>query len=126
MNYDESAVLTTYIWNHYQHLMTDLEREAGIAIIGRQKAAAYDDSDDPTYTDMLLKHFGRIHRADINALLQDGPDLFRRHVRDRLLQAFPDQIRINRCRRCQRIVRTPVARLCTWCGHTWFDEQPAR
>lgn len=122
MDYDEPTVLATYIWEHFQHLMTALEREAGMALSARQKAAAYAD---PADADMLLRRFGRAHRADINTLLQDGPDAFRGRVRDRLLQAFPDQIAINRCRRCQRIARTPAARLCTWCGHTWFDEPPA-
>lgn len=123
MDYDEATVLTTYIWDHYQHLMTGLERETSAAIIGRQKAS---NTDNPALGQMLQERFGRIHRADINALLQDGPDVFRRRVRDRLMQTLPDQIHINRCRRCQRIVRTPVARLCTWCGHTWFDAPPAR
>jgi hypothetical protein len=39
MEYDDDGILTMYIWNHYQPLMTDFERLVGKAIIGRQKAA---------------------------------------------------------------------------------------
>lgn len=28
-------------------------------------------------------------------------------------------IRINRCPECSRIVRTPRAKQCLWCGHDW-------
>jgi hypothetical protein len=119
MDYDENSILTRYIWDHYHHLMTELEQQAGSAIIGRLKA---DDSTNPQTAKKLREDWGRTNDPTINALLQDGTATFRRRVRDRLLQTYPEQIFINRCPACQRIVRTPKARLCVWCGHTWYEQ----
>jgi hypothetical protein len=117
-DYDDNAILTAYIWNHYQHLMTDFERLVGKAIIGRAKA---EHSTSPEQTAMIQKSWGRMDDPAINAALQDGAEAFRRQVRDRLLQTSSEQIFVNRCPACHRIVRTPKARLCVWCGQTWYE-----
>lgn len=116
--YNEENALTGYIWGHYQRLMTEFEREVGQAIIGRQKAT---NTDSERMAAKLNQHMGRIDREDINQALAEGTDTFRKRVRDRILLTYPTEVLINRCPKCQRIVRTPVARLCTWCGHTWFE-----
>jgi hypothetical protein len=41
-----------------------------------------------------------------------------REVR-RILGEHTATHRINRCPRCHRVVRTPLARQCFWCGHDW-------
>jgi hypothetical protein len=119
MDYNEDDILTTYIWNHYTHLMTDFERQVGSAIIARTKA---EGSSDPRLADMLRRGWGGADAPAINAALQQGNDAFRQQVCERLLAAYGDQIIINRCPACQHIVRTPKARLCVWCGHTWFEQ----
>ena len=119
MDYDEDDILTAYIWNHYQHLMTDFERLVGKAIIGRAKA---EHSSSPQVSAMLQQSWGRADDPAVNAALQDGADVFRRQVRDRLMSTHSGQIVVNQCPVCQRIVRTPKARLCVWCGHTWYEQ----
>jgi hypothetical protein len=119
MDYNDDTTLTTYIWDHYQHLMTDFERQVGSATIGRAKA---DNSSNPQTAAILRQRWGRTDDPAIDAALQDGDAVFRRRVRDRLLQTYEEQIFINRCPACQRIVRTPKARLCVWCGHTWYEQ----
>jgi len=119
MDYNEDAVLTAYIWRHYTNLMTDFERQVGHAISGRAKA---DNSSNPEMRKLLRQRWGRADDAAINVALHDGADVFRRQVRDRLLDSYVEQILINRCPLCQRIVRTPKARLCLWCGHTWNEQ----
>jgi hypothetical protein len=118
MDYNEDAILTTYVWNHYTHLMSDFERRVGTAIIGRTKA---ENSSDPRMADMLRRSWGRADDPAINSALQDGAYRFRRQVRDRLLTAYADQVFINRCPACRRIVRIPKAHFCEWCGHTWYE-----
>ncbi len=83
MDYDDDGTLTAYIWNYYQHLMTDFERLVGKAIIGRAKA---EHSSSPKMTAMLQQGWGRVDDPAINAALQNGTEAFRRQVRDRLLQ----------------------------------------
>lgn len=50
MDYNENRILTTYIWNHYTHLMTDFERQVGSAISARKKAQ---NSSNPRQAAML-------------------------------------------------------------------------
>lgn len=35
INYDEEAQLARYVWDHFQRLMTQFEREVGTAISAR-------------------------------------------------------------------------------------------
>ena len=119
MEYDDDSILTMYIWNHYQPLMTDFERLVGKAIIGRQKAT---HCSSPQQAAMLQRGWGLVDDPAVNAALHDGAEVFRRQVRDRLLEAHGGQIFVNRCPACHRIVRTPKARLCVWCGHTWYEQ----
>ena len=102
--------------------MTDFERKVGSASIGRTKA---DNSANPLIAALLRQRWGQADDPAINAALQGGTAIFRRQVRDRLLHTSEDQIFINRCPACQRIARTPKARLCVWCGHTWYEQTPS-
>ena len=122
MDYNEDDKLTAYIWNHYTHLMTDFERRVESAIILRTKV---ERNSDPRMADMLRQRWGGADAPAITAALQQGTDVFRQQVCKRLLAAYGDQMFINRCPACQRIVRTPKARLCVWCGHTWFEQTPS-
>ena len=119
MDYNETEILTAYIWNHYSHLMTSFERQVSTAIIARAQA---EHCSNPHMATMLLQRWGGANAPAINTALQDGTIAFRQKVCARLLAAYSDQIFINRCPACQRIVRTPNARLCVWCGHTWYEQ----
>jgi hypothetical protein len=37
------------------------------------------------------------------------------------LAKHSDEIFVNRCPNCSRVVRTPKAKLCTWRGYSWYD-----
>jgi hypothetical protein len=80
----------------------------------------------PELATLLYQRWAQTDDPAINAALRDGADVFRRQVRDRLLDIHADQVFINRCPVCQRIVRTPEARLCLWCGPTWYDQSEIR
>jgi len=55
MDYDDELVLTRYVWDNYQRLMTDFERRVGQVIIGRMKAAA---SSSPEMARTLHERWG--------------------------------------------------------------------
>ncbi len=73
---------------------------------------------------LLRERWGAQNHADVVAAISDGPDAFRDRVRDRLLAECADEIFINRCSRCSRVVATPRAQQCLWCGHTWHVPSP--
>ena len=117
MTYDEDRELTRYVWDHYSPLMTEFERRVGRAIMGRMKAAGSEQS--PQLAGMLNRRWGAIDDAEINEALVDGPEAFRRNVRDRVLAECGAELFVNRCPGCRNIARTPRARQCFWCGHDW-------
>jgi hypothetical protein len=116
--YDEEESLTRYVWEYYTPLMTDLERRVGGVIFARAKAESYGNRE---MWDEILKRWASVGDPEVEAALKDGPKTFRRRVKDRLLRDHPDELPINRCPRCSRIVRTPKARLCLWCGYDWHS-----
>ncbi len=116
MSYDEDAELTRYVWGHYAHLLSDFEQQVGRAAIGREKAAA---SGSPAMFLVLSERWGRSGDLDIDAALSSGPESFRRAACRRLLSERGVDVTINRCPQCRRVVRTPAARQCLWCGHDW-------
>lgn len=120
-SYDDESELTRYIWNNYEHLMTDLERRVGRAILGRQKAAAVEGE---AMKRMLSKRWGLAGDPEVDSALSAGPEPFRRPVARRILLECDDAI-VNRCPQCRRVVRTPRARQCLWCGHDWHSADPS-
>jgi hypothetical protein len=117
MSYDEEAEATRYIWRYCTHIMTDFERRAGRAAMGREKVAAMENAHQTTAR-KLSERWGLVGDPEIDSALSAGTEAFRRSVCLRILSEWGDQI-INRCPRCRRIVRTPQASQCFWCGHDW-------
>ena len=115
MVYDDDLELTRYVWDHYAPLMTEFELRAGQAILGRLKAThAEAPPSHPLWT-----RWGAAGDPAIEAALADGPEAYRRRVRIRVLAESGGEVFVNRCPSCGRVVRTPNARQCLWCGHDW-------
>lgn len=114
MDYDDDLELTNYVLRNYCRL-TRTEQRAFVTMYNREKAAK---------NPKLMTNPGFAERAAssdpaVEAALADGTEVFRRRVRDRVLQEAGDQITIHRCPSCNRILRTLLARQCLWCGHDW-------
>ena len=121
MEYDEDSVLTRYVCNHYKHLLTDFERKTINAMSARMKAeltAPYDHD----MAQIIDEKWALLNDPTVNDALANSYEAYRRQVRDRILNDYKDQVFINRCSQCNCIVRTPEAKLCLWCGHSWFDQ----
>ena len=118
MEYDEEAELDRYVIKNYPDLMTTLEAEVRVAAIAQQKA----EHASPRMGEIIKARYGRCDDPEVVAALSDGVDVFRRRVRQRILREHPEKVFINRCPKCNRVVRTPKAKLCLWCGHSWHKQ----
>lgn len=116
MEYDEDTQLTRYVWNHCYRFMTELELRVGRAISGREQAAF---AKSPVHAEFLRERYGEMNDADINAALSDGAEAFRLRVRDRILSEHETGAFVHRCPICKRVLRTPEAQQCFWCGLDW-------
>ena len=113
--YNDDCELTSYLWHNYRKLMTPLESLANKAIHAEMKA----QHASPKMAAVLRDRWGEKNDAAVVAALEDGPQAFRDRVRDRLLRECADEIIIKRCPKCSRVIATPQAEQCLWCGHDW-------
>ena len=121
--YDESVIMTRYVWDHWRHLMTDVEQAAWSASIAEEVGIGYYK---PHMTRECQKQMGLEVAPEVDVALADGISAFRTRVCDRLIRDYPMEAAFNRCPSCDRIVRTPKARQCFWCGHDWHDQSSAQ
>lgn len=120
MEYDEDDVLTWYVWAHFGHLVTEFERRVIGADIANQKEA----KGWLSLAQLLRERWGYDDPA-VEEALAEGVEEFRHRVCVRILLERGGEVLINRCPGCDRIVRTPKARQCEWCGGDWHDPKAA-
>jgi tRNA U34 2-thiouridine synthase MnmA/TrmU len=97
--------------------MTDFDRRVNTVGLLQMKAEGY----GPRSPKSMLKAVDSISEPGVSQALADGFGSFREKVAQRILTEYSESIFINRCLRCNRIVRTPKAKLCTWCGYSWHE-----
>lgn len=112
-----SPSVTEYIVAHYHHLMTDLEKLAYKKLLVEQKAIGA----SPRLGNALRERL-RDASGEVESALTSGPDAFLARVAERVLREHPDEVLLNRCPRCRALCRTPRAKLCPECHHTWHSE----
>ena len=121
IEYDEDAELDKYVLSSYPNLMTRLEALGQKAAFAEQKA---ENTTSKAMADKLREKWGSQNNPEVVAALSKGVEIFRRTVRNRILQDHADDVFLNRCPECDKLVRTPKAKLCLWCGHSWHEKVP--
>jgi hypothetical protein len=116
MKYDEDDALTNYVLQNFGEWMTPLESQTMKAVHAEEKARR---SGSEQVASVIRRRWGELEDDQVARALEHGAESFRRGVRERLLREKAEDIIINRCPSCDRIVRTPRARQCLWCGYDW-------
>ena len=115
--YDDDVALRAYVLRHFPHLITPLERRVTEYI-----APIVSNSD---HTKILKLHQfleerdGHVDDADVLTAFQTPYNDRVANAVNRVLETRRGEIIENRCTECHRLVRTPVAKQCLWCGHDW-------
>lgn len=106
VDYKESEALTQYIsWNFWR-LVTEGERQQLLLATQRIKEAYAALESRPIPPQPHPLYVARV-------ALENKID---QRIRDDIRAK---QLIVNRCSRCDRIVRTPFAKQCFWCGFNW-------
>lgn len=121
MEYDEDRELTRYVWTYYAGYATHFEQCVGRGVFIQEKLALNRPSAE---VEAIAVKWAERDGIDATAALADGPEAFRRRVRDRILTEHAPDVFVNRCPRCARVVRTPQAQQCFWCGFDWHEPEP--
>lgn len=111
--------LNRYVLDHYRHLMSEEEREIVTALNFKLKAL---NSGDPVKSRKLSSARGLVAKPHVKAALEAGYHEARTQIRNRLLADNPDTIALNRCPTCGALCRTPAAKMCVSCGHSWHHQ----
>lgn len=111
--YDETVVLRWYIVHNHLDLMTEPERQAWSYLTIRKKGLGN------TVQNLRTLRARTQVAPDLAAVVEVGEDAFLDLVVSRLLKKREADVLIKRCPVCRKILRTPRARLCLWCGHDW-------
>jgi len=109
--------LIDYIIAHYSHLLSFEEKAAQKHLFATEKADKFESQGLKT---RILNDLGTKNKEYLS-ILDKGYDEFKRIAVDKLLKQHKGKIFINRCRRCGRLARTPLAKQCRYCEHDWHD-----
>ena len=113
-SHDEADVLDRYLRTSVQFLMTDFERRSLNLAIMREKAEVSEPN-----ASRLPKWLER-ETEDVKRASLAGPKAIRQAIEDRINRGYREgTLVVNRCPKCHRIVCTPLAKQCLWCGHDW-------
>jgi hypothetical protein len=113
--------LTTYINRYYRHLYTADEGKAERHMYNF--ARVKDDPADSSKRKMLEEKGWISNDLNVLKLLDDGPDAFYEAIAKRIFIEQSDKLFFNYCPRCGGLARTPSAKLCPNCFHSWHDKQ---
>ena len=117
--YNEDAELRRYVFGHFTHLFTELERLGTKAAYTEAKAT----NASQKMAEMLRSRWGHQNDPAVVAALSEGFEAFQTKVVARLQRDEMTRLYVNRCEECDRIVATPRACICGWCGHSWFERR---
>ena len=108
--YDEEKVLNAYITSNLSHYLGELENRG--YWLARKLEANRNNEEHAG----MLQAFLAIQPDEVIKTLKRGSASIFGDIKNRIRTG---QLSLNRCPECNRIVRTPNAKQCLWCGHDW-------
>lgn len=130
-NYDDDAALRAYVAKHCRHLMTPLERrtsEYTVPILSdynlARRIGVHGGAAEKAARlyQFLEDRDGHVDDAEVVAVFKQIDESTRISAPiDRLLAECRDELNVNRCPACSRITRSPLAKQCPWCVHSWHN-----
>lgn len=109
--------LKRYILNHYSVLLSKEEKLALKHLRHAQKLASQSNTEKVKTIKAYLK-IGWISENEID-LTDESVQRIENDLAESLLKNHYDQISINNCPKCNQLARTPFAKQCRYCGHSW-------
>ena len=113
---DKSTI--NYIFSYYSRFMT-LEEAA--AWKHSTTLSKFQSITDERHQWMLEKGW-LSYKKEVLKLLNDGYEQFTINTAERILRDNPNKIYFNNCPNCGKLARTPQAKQCRFCGHSWHKQ----
>jgi hypothetical protein len=103
-----------YIINHFGTWMNIEEKQAWKHAIYSSKSR-----NNPRMQDLMIERGLMSQRKEVIELLKDGYEAFELQVAERMVRDHPEKVVLNYCPICDKLARTPHAKQCRHCGHSW-------
>ena len=114
-----------YIINYFPRLLTDKEQVAIRHIQSLQKLdnSNSDETDEQNLrrTNLYIEKGWLTEDKEVLELLKDGIDQFELNILTRVMNEDADNVYFNNCPKCGQLAKTPQARQCRYCGHSWHN-----
>jgi hypothetical protein len=59
---------------------------------------------------------------NLSGLTNDGYDAYKIRIAERIFDEHIDELELNLCPNCNKIARTPQAKQCRFCFHSWREK----
>ena len=116
--YHEPEVLKQYIWKFHRDLWTEDERLAEQAILYEAMFAPRSPNSNPDPR-LVRERRKYANNAFVWQMIEQGYEYLKAYSRDRILRESPSELYIHRCPACHRVLASPEAQQCLWCGEDW-------
>ena len=119
-NYDDEVAVAAYAMKNYPDLMTALDRRVCDYI-----APILSTSNDFKLRRLyacLEDRDGHINDAEVIAAFAVPIEERRMNAGRRLIESCRSDLAVARCIDCNRVLRTPRAQQCLWCGADWHPD----
>jgi hypothetical protein len=110
-----------YIIDYFPGLLTAAERIAFKHASTTYKLE-HSTSTNTNRTEVYLKMGWLTSDQSVLDLLKDGYDNFELNVAERIIRQEADKVFFNYCPKCNKLARTPFAKQCRFCGHSWHND----
>lgn len=107
-----------YIINYFSNLLTSAEKVA-IKHTTSIRKLEHSTSDNSNLTRVYKEKGWFTSDPNVLDLLKDGYEQFELNVANRILLQNESGVFFNNCPKCDKLARTPYARQCRHCGHSW-------
>ncbi|MBC9909868.1 hypothetical protein [Chitinophaga varians] len=105
--------LEDYIYRYCEKFMTEDELDA-------KKAMAYGYNTQPASIRSVMQEKGWLNDDPrVLAMMADGDKATKDSIVKRVWNDHQHELPLNLCPKCFRIARTPQARQCRFCYHSW-------
>src|SRR5262245_25210294 len=112
--YDDQRAVDSYVAMYWTWYLSEYEKRS--YNFGLRLAKAHDHPDSPC-RQQVLAEWERSADQELRAALADGFPHLQERLWHKILTCFRiGTLVVNRCPKCNHVVRTPRARQCVWCG----------
>lgn len=109
-----------YIIRYFSNLLTSAEKMA-IKHTTSIYQLEHSTSDNLHLTKIFREKGWLTSEQSVLDLLKDGYENFELNIANRIIDQNPNRVFFNHCPKCNKLARTPYARQCRHCGHSWHD-----